>query len=148
MPVIFPNGDQIYLTAEEHISDILATGITSDPYVIYDTSHPYYFPPPYDIWNNGLSPEQKAEWYIPNWVQPYIDVFGAGNCWVGETFFWGTNDPEWIDLQSRWLTAIINELYAIRVGFSVWSSLGVGGTEGWVYNINAVDNSNYNGVME
>ena len=105
--------------------------IMNDPYVIFDIAHPYYFE---NAWDNGMTPEQKAESYAQNQILPAVQAFGASKCWVGETFAWQgltyednmptdpyhqaphTADPY---LQTRWLTSIINVFVRYEVSFQV-----------------------------
>jgi len=93
-------------------------GIWAKGNIVMDITHPYFFE---NSWDMGLTPEQKATWYGTNRIQPWIDLIGAENCWIGETFAWVGKT---YDLQVRWLGAIVDECLAKNVGLQVWSYVG------------------------
>lgn len=115
--------------------------VIADPYVIFDVTHPYYFE---NIWDGGMTPEEKAQWYVAREVLPAVTAFGSAKCWSGETFAgWypgvyddngvSTTIPATYDLQYRWLKAIINQFDVYNVPFTV----------GW-----AISNGEIRGVNE
>jgi len=126
--VIFPIGQYCYGSAQEWIADLQQVGIVDEPNVVFDIVHPYFFE---NSWDMGLTPEQKAVWYGNTWIQPFINAFGAKRCWSGETFAWrgtvidGSHEADPV-LQSRWLTAIINEFVKREIGFDIWALIGNG----------------------
>ena len=124
--VIFPTGQTYYSSQQRWLADLEITGILSESHVVFDINHPYFFENDYDM---GMTPEQKAVWYMDTWVIPAINVLGAERCWSGETFAWVTdtyttvNTPSHLptyDLQVRWLTSIINQHVKYGVGFQIW----------------------------
>lgn len=137
LPVIFPTGQLTHDPISNWINEVKATGITNDSYVYYDVAHPYFFE---NEWDSGMTPEQRASWYIDAYVTPCVNAFGASKCWVGETFHWGGLTDS---LQSRWIIAIINSLHALGVGFDIWCCLGITGYNEWSWTLADVDASNY-----
>lgn len=145
--VVFPLGELYYSSQTSWIADLQVTGITNEPNVVFDITHPYFFENDYDM---GLNPEKKAAWYADNLIIPAVNILGANRCWMGETFAWYPGNsyetpvtpshPMHVDLQQRFLTAIINKCVSYGVGFDVWAVIG---QDSYSYNIQAMDNSNY-----
>lgn len=144
---IFPMPALMYSTAQLWLSDLAKTGIMSEPNVVFDIAHPYFFENDFD---QGMTPEQKAKWYGKNWLAPAVAAFGASRCWGGETFAWvgektiaTENYPSHTPnagLQKRWLVAMINEYDRYNVGFIVWCSLG---GQKWSVFVDAADEVTY-----
>lgn len=126
--VIFPFPALIYGTFAEWYADLQQTEILSEPNVVFDVVHPYYFE---NDWDMGLTPEAKAVWYGKGWISPSVNFFGANRVFAGETFagtapiVWDSPEPT-PELQVRFLTAIINEYVEYDIGFSIWAVLGNG----------------------
>ena len=57
-------------------------------------------------------------WHRDKYVVPAVNVFGAGKCWVGETFAWY---PANHDLQIQFLTGMINVFVEYDVDFQILS---------------------------
>lgn len=166
LKIIFPTGCTMgYSNATnwiQHIRNaVSATGynILNDLRVIFDVIHPYYFndndigvhnPP----WDGGMTPEAKADWYTSNWIDPCIAEFGHDRCWCGETYLaahwmWnGVDYPADLDLQGRWLTAIVNKFVRTNqeMGFQAMVAYGSGVINSGTYvqlQEDAIANSNY-----
>ena len=97
----------------EIYNSLLKYGIPAKGNMIYDIVHPYYFE---NEWDMGLTPTQKADWYLNNNILPAVTAFGAQNCWCGETYPW-----EWgnHDLQVAFEVQMINNLVDHSVGFQM-----------------------------
>lgn len=119
--VIFPDPDQFYDSSAQWIADVKATGINKESNVVFDIVHPYFFE---NSWDMGLTPEGKAQWYTDNWIIPSVNAFGSDKCYSGETFAW-TGAGYHLDLQQRWLVAVINKFSQYDVDFCLWSNLAI-----------------------
>ena len=127
---IFPIPILMYGSFDQWLPDLKATGILSEPNVVFDIAHPYFFENDYDM---GKNPEQKASWYGYAWIAPAVSAFGSDRCYAGETFAWvgestlpTANYPSHtpnVALQKRWLVAIINEFNRQDISFCTWCSL-------------------------
>jgi len=127
---IFPIPMYMYGTFSEWLKDLKATGIMSEPNVVFDIVHPYFMENDYD---RGMTPEKLALWYGSAWMAPAVATFGSQRCWAGETFAWAsaptigtTNYPSHMPdagLQERWLVAIMKEFNNRGVDYCIWASL-------------------------
>lgn len=130
MTVIFPAfcmmgyyglaGTQKWIADLKAAEQKVGYNVTRNPKVIFDITHPYLFE---NAWDGGMTPEEKADWTARNIIDPCVAEFGAARCWSGETFMWrhmtvDDGDPSnpnhqaphtpSLDLQTRWLKAIVN----------------------------------------
>ena len=112
--VIYPLGQFSYNNANEWYNELNSLGIVDKQNVIFDIIHPYYFE---NDWDLGLTPIQKAQWYVNNWIAPSVKLFGADKCFVGETFAWSLSHH----LQVQFLTEIINVFTDYNIGFQIWA---------------------------
>ena len=112
--VIYPVGHLNYGTGKEWCNELNSLGIPNKQNVVFDIMHPYYFE---NQWDMGLTPAQKAQWYVNNWIAPCVNFLGADRCFIGETFAWSLNR----DLQIQFLTEIINAFVKYDVDFQVWA---------------------------
>ena len=127
--------------------DLQASGVLNDPYVIYDVSHPYFCE--YELWDEYMSPEQKADWIFDTQILPAIEFFGsADKVWIGETFgFWPLAElspghpPATWSLQSAFITRIINNCVENDVGFQLFACTSP--SEKFYLHTNILENSNY-----
>ena len=147
--VVFPLGELYYTKATNWINDLQLTGMLSEPNVVFDIVHPYYFES--NDFDYGLSPEEKVQYYVDNWIAPCVDAFGNSRCYSGETFCWTPGDPNVMpqpmhstytyDLQRRYLTSMINSFTDFEVSFCIWAWIGTPDSTGVV--TDAIAQSNY-----
>ena len=100
---------------QTYIDDIIAVGALQEPNLIFDVIHPYFTE---DSGDMGMTPTQKAQWYLNNWIQPCINAFGADRCYCGETFGFSSKTEAY---QIEFLTAMLNVFVEEDIGFTVWS---------------------------
>ena len=127
-------------------NSMVTYGIPTKSNILYDVVHPYYFQDSNDL---GMTPTQKAQWYMDNFVTPAINSVGASNCWCGETFAFPSH--EYIDgnsangyysatLQQQFEVAMINHFVAAGMGFQIWCFFTSSNQQD---QINDLTNSNY-----
>lgn len=110
-----------YASMNEWYDDLQYTGILNKGNIVYDVIHPYYFE---NSWDMNLDPIGKVAHYRDNYLVPAINLFGAENVWVGETFAWPEYDGGTHDLQVEFLTEMINACLDLGVGVQVFSYYG------------------------
>ena len=141
--VIFPYWALMwgYNSIYDWFADLDASGITTEPYVVYDISHPYYWE---NEWDRGLSPEERAISFATTQLEPAITKFGSSNCWVGETFaHYQTTGfgPATEELQSRFVLQMINECVRLGVGFDLLACTS--GSARWNIHVAILESSDY-----
>lgn len=139
MVIIYPFGFLVYDTPAEWFADLTTAGALAEPNLIFDVAHPYFFE---NVWDAGMTPTQRAQWYADNWIKPCIAKFGASKCWCGETFWWVGLTPS---LQTEWMTAIMSQYANLGVGFSIWATIGnVDAWDGTILSYNALSQTTKN----
>jgi hypothetical protein len=107
-----------YNSVSDWYNELKTYDILSKGNIIFDVLHPYYFDiPSYD---NYMTPVQKADWYRDNYLLPAINLFGAQNCWIGETFGWPAFQGGNYNNQLAFELEMIKALVDNRVGFQMW----------------------------
>lgn len=110
-----------YASMNAWFSDLQLFGVVDKGNIVYDVIHPYYFE---NSWDMGMTPTEKVKHYCDNYLIPAINLFGADNVWVGETFAWPEYDGGTHHLQIEFLTEMINSCVEYGVGVQVFSYFG------------------------
>ena len=125
------------LTADANAfyNDLVAAGVIAKGNVLFDIVHPYYFESA--AMDPVNDPVGDAAWYWNNACLPQIALFGAANCWCGETFPWvdtngqangGYNGTTVIHaaIQQQFEVAMINYFCSAGMRFQMWDFWGGG----------------------
>jgi hypothetical protein len=134
----------------QFMNDITSAGITAKGNIVYDILHPYYWEDSPSM-DPTSSPVSSAQWYGDNIIAPMASLFGAGNCWIGETFPWASSTRETSPAGQRYTdsdqiafeTEIINVCCTHNVGLQLWCYFSRQADYGYTSYDTALQNSIY-----